>query len=205
MVKILMAGVIALAAGASAGAPTGGDDVKAAAKQYAEADLAAFLKDFKELREELKAANEARKGWEAYSEDWKKWNAEEAEKHKNSYTYAEYQWSSKKDKAFRAQFTDTAAAKKLKEFQEKSGGKVVEFFVTDAKGGNVCQSQVTSDWFQGDEEKFTKVENKTENFYAEPKRDDTVGKTGVQVSVPVYDGKTFLGVVVATIFTDGAK
>ena len=203
MLKTLMAGVIALAAGT--GASLGGEEVKAAAKQYAEGDLAAFLKDFKELKDELKAANEARKGWEAYSEDWKKWNAEEAEKHKNSYTYAEYQWSAKKDKAFRAQFTDTAAAKKLKEFQDKSGGKVVEFFVTDAKGGNVCQSQVTSDWFQGDEEKFSKVESKTENYYADPKRDDTVGKTGVQVSVPMYDGKSFLGVVVVTIFTEAGK
>lgn len=202
MVKSMIAGLVVLAGSFAA---TG--DPKEQAKKYAEADLAKFLADCKEMRDEVKAANKAREGWEAYTEDWKKWNSEEADKHKNSFTYAEYQWSAKKDKAFRGQFTDTAASKKLKEFQDKSGGVVAEFFVVCAKGGNVCQSQVTSDWFQGDEEKFSKVEKKTENFYAEPKRDDTVGKTGVQVSVPLYDDdkKTFIGVAVVTVITDNVK
>lgn len=205
MLKTMFAGLIVAAGFVAVPA----ENAKDQAKKYAEGDLAAFLNGCKEVKDELKAANETRKGWETYTEDWKKWNAEEADKHKNSFTYAEYQWSSKKDKAFRGQFTDTAASKKLKEFQEKSGGVVAEFFVTCAKGGNVCQSQVTSDWFQGDEEKFSKVEKKTENFYAEPKRDDTIGKVGVQVSIPLYDGegdkKTFVGVAVVTIVTDNVK
>ena len=189
--------------------PTGEEPAKDAAKKYAEGDLAAFVQSCKELKAELKAANQARKDWEAYSEDWKKWNQEEADKHPKSFTAAEFQWSSKKDKAFRATCTDTDAAKKLKEFQANSGGVVAEFFVTCAKGGNVCQSQVTSDWFQGDEEKFTAVANKHEFFYGEPKRDDTVGKTGVQVSVPIWDtvgGKeVFLGVAVVLVVTDNVK
>lgn len=203
MFKGLVASLV-LAAGL---VPTGEEPAKDVAKKYAEGDLAAFVQSCKQLKAELKAANEARKDWEAYSEDWKKWNQEEADKHPKSFTAAEFQWSSKKDKSFRATCTDTEAAKKLKEFQANSGGVVAEFFVTCAKGGNVCQSQVTSDWFQGDEDKFTKVEGKTDYYYAEPKRDDTVGKVGVQVSIPIMDddGKTFIGVAVVTVVTDNVK
>lgn len=199
----IVAGIV-LAAGLLT---TGEDAAKDQAKKYAEGDLVAFVQSCKELKSELKAANEARKNWETYTEDWKKWNAEEAEKHHDSFTYAEFQWSSKKDKAFRTTCTDTPAAKKLKEFQAGSGGVVAEFFVTCAKGGNVCQSQVTSDWFQGDEDKFSKVAGKSEFYYADPKRDDTIGKVGVQVSIPVMDedGTTFIGVAVVTVITDNVK
>lgn len=44
----------------------------------------------------------------------------------------------------------------LKSKQEASGGTITEVFVTDAKGLNVGQSDVTSDYWQGDEDKFTK-------------------------------------------------
>ena len=44
----------------------------------------------------------------------------------------------------------------LKSKQEASGGTITEIFVTDAKGLNVGQSDVTSDYWQGDEDKFTK-------------------------------------------------
>ena len=44
----------------------------------------------------------------------------------------------------------------LKGKQDGSGGTITEIFVTDAKGLNVGQSDVTSDYWQGDEDKFTK-------------------------------------------------
>jgi hypothetical protein len=44
----------------------------------------------------------------------------------------------------------------LKGKQDGSGGTITEVFVTDAKGLNVGQSDVTSDYWQGDEDKFTK-------------------------------------------------
>jgi hypothetical protein len=44
----------------------------------------------------------------------------------------------------------------LKSKQDGSGGTITEVFVTDAKGLNVGQSDVTSDYWQGDEDKFTK-------------------------------------------------
>lgn len=176
-----------------------------ATKAFAEGTVATFLNQLAELKLELKAANTARAKWAAFSEDFKKWTPEEAEKNKDSYTHAEYMWSVKKDKAFRALHTDTPAAKALREFQEKSGGAVAELFATDAKGGNVAQSQNTSDWFQGDEAKFQKVDGKKELFFDKPKRDDTIGLTVVQVSFPIFDGDTFIGMVCASIVTDKIK
>ncbi|RYG61333.1 MAG: hypothetical protein EON60_03980 [Alphaproteobacteria bacterium] len=45
----------------------------------------------------------------------------------------------------------------LKKIQQSSGGKYIEIFVTDNKGLNVGQTGLTSDYWQGDEAKFTKV------------------------------------------------
>ncbi len=44
----------------------------------------------------------------------------------------------------------------LKAKQEASGGTITEIFVMDAKGLNVGQNDVTSDYWQGDEDKFQK-------------------------------------------------
>lgn len=186
---------------ASAGAEDAAGD---AVKTYVDGKVAPFLNGLTELKKELKAANEARAKWSPFTEDWKKWTPEDAEKNKESYSYGEYVWSSKKDKAFRSQHTDTAAAKALKDFQEKSGGAVAEMFATDAKGGNVCQSQNTSDWFQGDEAKFQNVDKKKDAFFDKPKRDDTTGLNVVQVSVPIWDGETFLGMVCVSVVSEKA-
>lgn len=48
----------------------------------------------------------------------------------------------------------TAASKFLAGKREASGGLFSEIFVTDAKGLNVAQSDVTSDYWQGDEAKW---------------------------------------------------
>ena len=48
-----------------------------------------------------------------------------------------------------------AASQYLAGVQEASGGKYTEIFAMDAKGLNVGQSTLTSDYWQGDEDKFT--------------------------------------------------
>ncbi|MBL0871530.1 MAG: hypothetical protein IBJ18_13235 [Phycisphaerales bacterium] len=192
----------ALTAAEPAAASTSADSAAEKVKAYTEKTLVPYFNSFTELKDELKAANAARKTWAAYSEDWKKWTPAEAEKNKDSFTYGEYLWSAKKDKTFRSQHTSTKAAEAMKTFQTKSAGAVAECFVTDAKGANVVQTAITSDWFQGDEEKFTKVENKKDCFYPAPKRDDTVGQTGVQVSIPIWDNNEFIGVAVVLVIAE---
>ena len=49
----------------------------------------------------------------------------------------------------------TDASIVLKQIQDESAGLITELFVMDALGLNVAQSTVTSDYWQGDEEKFS--------------------------------------------------
>lgn len=181
-------------------------DQKSDALDYVTKSVAPQLKEAKPVLDAIVKANADRTAWGEYSADWKKWTVADAGKQPEGYAKAEYRWSGQKDKAFREHCTSGEAATLLKGVQEKSGGKIGEFFVVDAKGGNVAQTQATSDFFQGDEDKFTKVSGKKEPWADEPKRDDTIGKTAVQVSLPLWtttDGKeTFIGVAVVTVLVD---
>lgn len=52
---------------------------------------------------------------------------------------------------------NNAASAFLQELVEDAGGVVTEIFVMDARGLNVAASDVTSDYWQGDEAKFTET------------------------------------------------
>ncbi len=70
------------------------------------------------------------------------------------------QWRAEVDAAARPliQATlDSAASRYLVGVQEQSAGQFTEIFATDARGLNVAQSAITSDYWQGDEEKFTET------------------------------------------------
>jgi hypothetical protein len=51
---------------------------------------------------------------------------------------------------------DKSVSHYLKAMQDASQGAIVEFFVTDSHGLNVGQSAITTDYWQGDEEKYLK-------------------------------------------------
>ncbi len=68
------------------------------------------------------------------------------------------QWRAEVDAAAKPLIDATmgnAASQYLAKVQAESGGMFTELFATDAKGLNVAQSTVTSDYWQGDEDKFT--------------------------------------------------
>lgn len=90
-------------------------------------------------------------------------------------------------------------AKHLKNVVMKQIPYITEIFVTDAQGANVCQTHNTSDYWQGDEDKFTKVFNKGV-LVADPKDDD--GVLVSQVSVPVVDGQTHIGTMTIGVDVD---
>ncbi|MGV8833192.1 MAG: hypothetical protein ACOH2N_14540 [Devosia sp.] len=85
-----------------------------------------------------------------------------------------------------------AASQYLAGVQEESMGKYTEIFAMDAKGLNVAQSTLTSDYWQGDEAKFT------ESFGAgagavqlgEIEQDESTQIFQSQVSVPITDPAT---------------
>jgi hypothetical protein len=83
--------------------------------------------------------------------------------------------------------------------KEQQGGLVTEIFVTDAKGLNVGQSDVTSDYWQGDEAKFQKTFGVGPDavFVDGVERDESTQMFQSQVSTTVVDPAT--GAPIGTI------
>lgn len=80
-------------------------------------------------------------------------------------------------------------SKFLQEKQAGSEGAFAELFVMDAKGLNVGQSDVTSDYWQGDEDKFTKSfgAGKDAIFVDEVEKDESTQALQSQASVTISD------------------
>lgn len=85
-----------------------------------------------------------------------------------------------------------AASRYLAGVQEASAGKYTEIFAMDAKGLNVGQSTLTSDYWQGDEDKFTQSfgAGKDAVHVGEVEQDESTQIFQSQVSVPVTDPAT---------------
>lgn len=86
----------------------------------------------------------------------------------------------------------TAASKFLAGKREASGGLFSEIFVTDAKGLNVAQSDVTSDYWQGDEAKWTDSYGKGAGaiHLGDVEQDESTQAYQSQVSMTVTDPAT---------------
>lgn len=79
----------------------------------------------------------------------------------------------------------------LKNLVLASQGQYNEAFMTDNKGANVAAYPVTSDYWQGDEDKFTQsYDSKQGKVYIGPvKYDESSQTNAAQISVPVLDEK----------------
>lgn len=79
-----------------------------------------------------------------------------------------------------------------------------EIFVTDKHGCIVAGTKKTSDYWQGDEDKFVKAfaGGKGAVFIDESNYDESTGSTSIQVSVPVYDPDTQQAIGVMTVALD---
>ena len=87
---------------------------------------------------------------------------------------------------------------------QKSAKYYDEIFVMDNQGANVAMTDKTSDYWQGDEEKFTKSfkDGAGAIFVDEVKFDDSAQAYLVQVSVPVMDGGNAIGAITFGINID---
>ena len=83
-------------------------------------------------------------------------------------------------------------SKWLAEKREKSAGFVTEVFVMDNKGLNVAQSDVTSDYWQGDEAKWQKTFGMGAGtvFVDEVEQDESTQMLQSQVSMSIVDPET---------------
>jgi len=86
----------------------------------------------------------------------------------------------------------TEASKYLSTVQADSAGLYTELFATDAKGLNVAQSTITSDYWQGDEDKFSKSFGVGADavFLGEVEQDESTQAYQSQVSITITDPAT---------------
>lgn len=83
----------------------------------------------------------------------------------------------------------TPLSERLRVWQAEQNGMVTEVFVMDNKGLNVGQSDITSDYWQGDEDKFTKTYGAGPDalFIDEVEMDESTQTFQSQLSMPVVD------------------
>lgn len=97
-----------------------------------------------------------------------------------------------------------AAADFLRAQVAASGGRITEAFVMDARGLNVAASDVTSDMWQGDEEKFTETYAKGPDgvFFGEVELDDSTQTYQGQISFTIVDPATNAVIGAMTVGVD---
>ena len=97
-----------------------------------------------------------------------------------------------------------AASQYLAGVQEASQGKYTEIFAMDAKGLNVAQSTLTSDYWQGDEDKFTASYGAGAGavHVGEIEQDESTQVFQSQVSVTITDPATGAPIGAITVGVD---
>ena len=105
--------------------------------------------------------------------------------------------------AFMTSLLQNDCAKHIRALQE-ANDFYMEIFVMDNMGANVAMTDKTSDYWQGDEDKFIKSYNqgKGDVFVDDVEFDDSSQAYLVQVSVPVMDGGTCIGAITFGIDID---
>lgn len=92
----------------------------------------------------------------------------------------------------------------LKTIEQDSNGLITEIFVMDNRGLNVGQSSVTSDYWQGDEDKWRLSYSKGPGafFIDEVELDESSQRFQTQVSVPVLDPESGKAIGAVTVGID---
>lgn len=92
-----------------------------------------------------------------------------------------------------------ALSQHLRGLQASGQGRFSEIFATDARGLNAGQSAITSDYWQGDEDKWQVPHRTGAPHIGEIEFDESSQRYQSQISVPVFDGGVFIGVIVAGV------
>ena len=82
-----------------------------------------------------------------------------------------------------------------------------EAFVMDGQGALVATTRKTSDYWQGDEDKWrlSFAEGRGAVYTSEPKLDESVGVRLIHISVPVMDDGKAIGVLTAGVDADALR
>ena len=113
-------------------------------------------------------------------------------------------WSNSKDVTQFKRSLMTSDAGKLIQKAVEGNPAFTEAFLTDNQGANVAVFPPTSDYWQGDEDKWYESFNdgNGEYFFGELELDESTGKYQKQVSVPVFQRGETIGVLVVGVASD---
>jgi hypothetical protein len=108
------------------------------------------------------------------------------------------------DYRIKDQLTHQDLSRSLQNIKESSDGMVTEIILTDARGLNLAVTDMTSDFYQGDEEKFIKAKalHSGQYFVDNIAYDASTHMFQVNVSYPLFDSSNnnqFLGVMIIGI------
>lgn len=84
-------------------------------------------------------------------------------------------------------------SQRLSEMKISGRGRFTEIFVTDIRGLNVAQSDVTSDYWQGDEAKWQVPHDTLGIHIGNVEFDESSQSYQSQISLPVLDNGAFIG------------
>jgi hypothetical protein len=108
------------------------------------------------------------------------------------------------DYALKQSMSANPVGKFLKNVITNNNAKYNEAFLTDAQGANVAAHPITSDYWQGDETKFTAAfaNGKGDIYIGDIEFDESTQTNAVQISVPVKYNSQAIGVLVMGVKVD---
>lgn len=92
-----------------------------------------------------------------------------------------------------------ALSQYLMELKIQGQGRFTEIFVSDIRGLNVGQSDVTSDYWQGDEAKWQVPRETADIHIGNIEFDESTQSYQSQISVPIIEAGEFIGVITVGI------
>jgi len=113
----------------------------------------------------------------------------------------------KQDDKFASTLVDETISSELRKIKEQEKGVITEIIITDARGLNAAISDMTSDYWQGDEEKFTRVFATPPNtlYFSGISYDESTRHFQLQISTPLYGQSTKEAMGVMVIGVDVEK
>lgn len=96
-----------------------------------------------------------------------------------------------------------ALSAQLKEYKASAPHLFSEIFVVDGRGLNVGQSNITSDYFQGDEAKWQVPHETGEIHFGDVEFDESSQTYLSQVSAPIMHEGNFIGTITVGVNVEG--
>lgn len=98
-------------------------------------------------------------------------------------------------------------SEKLRQLKEESAGLITEIIVMDERGFNAGISDMTSDYWQGDEEKYLQIFNRPADtlFFDAVLFDESTRRFQVQISAQIYQAENPQAIGVMTVAVDIEK